>query len=300
MEGSLTGKELEILKNISTESAKKLSKVFSTLLGKNARMHFKEADVYPTDRVSSRFEGEYLCLKYNINDINKTGLYVVAKETALALSSVLLNKSQNSSAHELSPKDVEVCSQAFRKILEAESAIFAQMINKRFTFQLQDSKTEAPFKVLKEASAGVDEWIVCEYRLGIEGFSEGAVYGVYPKAFGQAVLEAAAGKISSKGEKINGWNPDSLKKGKTGGSMGDISLLLDTPLSLTVELGRAKMNLKDIMQLGIGSIVELDRMAGETVDIKVNNKLLAKGEVVVIDENFGIRIVSIAKPNERV
>lgn len=80
----------------------------------------------------------------------------------------------------------------------------------------------------------------------------------------------------------------------------NIGLLMDVPLQVTVELGRTKMVIKDILELGTGSIVELDKLAGEPVDLLVNGKLVAKGEVVVIDENFGLRITDIVSPAERV
>ena len=79
----------------------------------------------------------------------------------------------------------------------------------------------------------------------------------------------------------------------------NIGLILDVPLQVTVELGRTKKTIKDILELTNGSIVELDKLAGEPVDIMVNGKFLAKGEVVVIDENFGVRITDIVSPAER-
>ncbi len=80
----------------------------------------------------------------------------------------------------------------------------------------------------------------------------------------------------------------------------NIDLLLDVPLEITVELGRTTMLVKDILELGTGSVIELDKLAGEPVEIMVNNKLIAKGEVVIIDENFGVRITKIISPEERV
>lgn len=79
----------------------------------------------------------------------------------------------------------------------------------------------------------------------------------------------------------------------------NIGLILDVNLQVTVELGRTKKTIKEILDLTNGSIVELDRLAGEPVDINVNGKLIAKGEVVVIDENFGVRITDIVSPQER-
>ncbi|MDR0663778.1 MAG: flagellar motor switch protein FliN [Spirochaetaceae bacterium] len=80
---------------------------------------------------------------------------------------------------------------------------------------------------------------------------------------------------------------------------GNIGLLMDVFMEMTVELGRTKKLIKEILTMGEGTIIELDKLAGEPVDILVNHKLIAKGEVVVIDENFGVRVTEIVSPQER-
>ncbi len=78
-----------------------------------------------------------------------------------------------------------------------------------------------------------------------------------------------------------------------------LELLFDVPLKIVVELGRARMTLKQVMDLTVGSLIELDKLTGEPVDILVNGRLIARGEVVVIDENFGVRITEIISPKQR-
>lgn len=80
----------------------------------------------------------------------------------------------------------------------------------------------------------------------------------------------------------------------------DIEILLDIPLELSVELGRVSLLVQDVVDLSAGSIVELERAAGEPVDVLVNGRLVARGEVVVIEDNFGVRITEILSPQERV
>ncbi len=80
----------------------------------------------------------------------------------------------------------------------------------------------------------------------------------------------------------------------------DLDLILDIDLNVSVELGKVKMPVKDLLQLGQGSIVELAKSVGEPLDIYVNNTLIAKGEVVILDEKFGIRVADIINPIERV
>jgi flagellar motor switch protein FliN/FliY len=80
----------------------------------------------------------------------------------------------------------------------------------------------------------------------------------------------------------------------------DIDFILDIPLTVTVELGRARMLIGELLQLGQGSVVELAKFAGEPMDVFINQRLIAKGEVVVVNEKFGIRLTDIVSPAERV
>jgi flagellar motor switch protein FliN/FliY len=84
------------------------------------------------------------------------------------------------------------------------------------------------------------------------------------------------------------------------GAVQDIDLILDIPVQLTVELGRTKIPIRHILQLAQGSVVELDGLAGEPMDVLVNGCLIAQGEVVVVDEKFGIRLTDIITPSERI
>ena len=88
--------------------------------------------------------------------------------------------------------------------------------------------------------------------------------------------------------------------GLQGTETKNLNMLLDIPLQITVELGRTKRSVKEILELSQGSIIELDKLAGEPVDILVNNRLIAQGEVVVIDENFGVRVTDIISQTDRI
>ncbi|MBK6649471.1 MAG: flagellar motor switch protein FliN [Betaproteobacteria bacterium] len=85
----------------------------------------------------------------------------------------------------------------------------------------------------------------------------------------------------------------------TSAPLNDINMVLDIPVQLSVELGRTKVPIKYILQLGQGSVVELDALAGEPMDVLVNGYLIAQGEVVVVNEKFGIRLTDVVTPSER-
>lgn len=108
---------------------------------------------------------------------------------------------------------------------------------------------------------------------------------------------SAENRSSAKAEEFK-YQPFTDTK-KDGTPASDIDLIKDIPLELTVELGRSKKSISDILEFGLGTVVELNRLAGEPVDLMANGKLIAKGEVVVIDENFAIRITEILTHSKR-
>ena len=88
----------------------------------------------------------------------------------------------------------------------------------------------------------------------------------------------------------------------TGSPAGDLNLdvILDVPVSLSLEVGRARIPIRNLLQLNQGSVVELDRAAGEPLDVYVNGTLIAQGEVVVVNDRFGVRLTDVVSPSERI
>lgn len=113
----------------------------------------------------------------------------------------------------------------------------------------------------------------------------------------QAEAEAAALKMQPAAASIF---KDFAGQGKKEGTHNDIDFILDIPVQLTVELGRTKIAIKNLLQLAQGSVVELDGLAGEPMDVLVNGCLIAQGEVVVVNDKFGIRLTDIITPSERI
>ena len=114
----------------------------------------------------------------------------------------------------------------------------------------------------------------------VEGEGEGA---------GETAVEEQEGDTNQE----EGGKADEVKE-------ANLDLILDIPLSVTVELGRSKMLINDLLQLGQGSVVELTKLVGEPLEVLVNDKLVARGEVVVVNEKFGVRLTDIVTPMERV
>lgn len=109
----------------------------------------------------------------------------------------------------------------------------------------------------------------------------------------QTFADEKLGPLQSEG------SSSSSSAGENTARLGDISMVLDIPVQLSVELGRTRVPIKYILQLAQGSVVELDSMAGGPMDVLVNGYLIAQGEVVVVNEKFGIRLTDVVTPSER-
>jgi len=126
----------------------------------------------------------------------------------------------------------------------------------------------------------------------------GGGQGGFQQTFGQAFGAPAQGPAMAP-PNVQPIQFANLQSAPVGGEQGNIGLLMDVYMEMTVELGRTRKRIKDILGIGEGTIIELDKLAGEPVDILVNHKLIAKGEVVVIDENFGVRVTEIVSQIDR-
>jgi flagellar motor switch protein FliN/FliY len=111
---------------------------------------------------------------------------------------------------------------------------------------------------------------------------------------------ASAPVKDSSGAKKRPAEFSELKEGGVKSGSGDLDFIMDIPLEITVELGRTTMPIFDLLQLGQGSIVELSKVAGEPLEILVNKKLIARGEVVVVNEKFAIRLTDVVSTKERI
>ena len=141
---------------------------------------------------------------------------------------------------------------------------------------------------------------------GMQMSQMGQQMGQMGQQMGQMGQQMGSGYGSPMGG-FGGMNPPnvqpvqfaSLQMQQASPESGNIGLIMDVFMEMTVELGRTRKLIKEILGMGEGTIIELDKLAGEPVDILVNHKLIAKGEVVVIDENFGVRVTEIVSPMER-
>jgi len=148
-------------------------------------------------------------------------------------------------------------------------------------------------------------------NMGMQGMGMGGMQGMQMMGGGMGMPQGMGGMqgMQMMGGGMPGLGPTNVQPVQFPNLMqprlgaheaGNIGLIMDVSMEMTVELGRTRKLIKEILGMGEGTIIELDKLAGEPVDILVNHKLIAKGEVVVIDENFGVRVTEIVSPMERI
>jgi flagellar motor switch protein fliN len=186
-----------------------------------------------------------------------------------------------------------------------------EIIAKKTAEQIADklSNTEsapqaAPVQPIPAQSAPDQGGGMGAMNMPMNGMNGMPQMGQQPMGMG---MQMQGGVQAQGGMVMPGMNPNvqsvqfsPLLNGVTEAEQGNIGLIMDVFMEMTVELGRTRKMIKEILSMGEGHIIELDKLAGEPVDILVNHKPIAKGEVVVIDENFGVRVTEILSPAERI
>jgi flagellar motor switch protein FliN/FliY len=160
--------------------------------------------------------------------------------------------------------------------------------------------------------------VFAQYSFELDGVRPGSMFLVMDSAVGRSIAgtkpaqytsgssqggraaQAASTAPAGRSVEVQQVQFPTLTPVLSEGQSRNIEILLDVPMQVTVELGRTTMMIRDVLELGTGSIIELDKLAGEPVDLLVNSKLIARGEVVVIDESFGVRVTDIISPMERI
>lgn len=146
---------------------------------------------------------------------------------------------------------------------------------------------------VKEDAVTSDDWAAAmNEQAAAEGKTETSTEDDWAAAMSE---QAAQEKAAAPAAKIF----DQLSGGASANAEHGLELILDIPVQLTVELGRTKISIRNLLQLAHGSVVELDGLAGEPMDVLVNGTLIAQGEVVVVNDKFGIRLTDIITPQER-
>jgi flagellar motor switch protein FliN len=288
----------------------------SAYLQKGVRLSNAIVEVKSHDALVADFPRQYAQVSVGYTGaLSGKNLIVLNMNDAGVISSLMMGDESGKAPKELTEAHQSTLQELVNQLLSASATQLGERTGRR------GISTTPPSVSIVSGGADLDlplgDCVKITYNLNIEGLINSKMFHIIDLAMATDI--ARVGGRSTGGQSGGGFQNMPLSGGQMGGSgvgispvkfppLGEgmpqgigqnINLLLDVQLTLTVELGRTKQYVKDILGLGEGSIIELDKLAGEPVDLLVNNKLIAKGEVVVIDENFGVRVTDIVSPSER-
>ncbi len=315
--------------SLCTEAAQAMGTTLSTITGKTANISNPRLEVLTRDDYITQISGKLVQVSANYNEgILGDHSYVITEDAAKQVAALMMAQEEDEGA--LTEMALSALTEGFSQMSGAYTNVLEERIGKQV-------KTEVPKAEIRESSAEIvtpdghfmrvrydfasngnssfiDEIVDMEVvevvsqeagqsEVNIQPEGEDLQSDIFQAGLQQSVPSFNLGAEASVGAGNVGVQPVQfapLSQGPQQEVTGNIGLLMDVSMQLTVELGRTKMLIKDILGMGEGTIVELDKLAGEPVDLLVNGKLIAKGEVVVIDENFGVRVTDIISPMERI
>lgn len=315
----VTEQEKQGFLNIIKDQLPTAANTISTIITKKVSFSNMSLEVKPSVDVRSELIGEFLQVKIDFTEgISGDVLFVFKKQDAAVVADLMVGQDGSAPPLQLNDLYLSALGEAVSQINSAGITIISEKLNR--IIKTSPPKVEVisdPSKLMLPAGTNI---IKVSSSFMVEGLINSTMYQFFPVSLIKEVIPTAAAQVSYEMSKqpMGGAAaapsamplPTQVKvqqaqfpslnvQGISAEQAANIQLLMDVPMQLTVELGRARMLVKEILGLGEGSIIELDKLAGEPVDLLVNNKLIAKGEVVVIDENFGVRVTDIINPMER-
>jgi len=280
----------------------------SSVITKNVTMSNISVATSTAEGLKKILAGKLLEIKVTYSTGNM--YYYMRESEAVVISTLMMGQKETALT--------EMTSQAIKEAFSQMVGVSDSALINKFNGTLENTGIEVT--ILDDpSSVNITEAIVvASNNLSIEGEIENAPYvfaidmsllkGLSNKnkqnsaGFNNSPNNSGGGSFMNKDGNLNVQHADfnNLMPSTDVAEANNIGLLMDVTMNITVELGRATMTIRDILSLGEGSIIELQKLAGEPVDLLVNGKLIARGEVVVIDENFGVRVTDIISQADRV
>jgi flagellar motor switch protein FliN len=314
--GLLSPVEKDSLSELFNSTMQSVVPSLAGYLGKDIVISNAVVEIKSQDNIRNDFKKKYVQLPIDYSGgFNGKNLIIFNFADAEVISSLMMGDDSGAKPAELTEAHQstiqEFVNQMLSSVATGFSNKFARSIN-----------TSQPVLSIVEKASDLQlppgrDLIKITYNISIENLINSKFYHIMDLPLGTDLAKVRGGTqgsgqqqamqahsydaVDTAGQQV-GINPvkfPPLGESVPYGAGSNISLLMDVPMTLTVELGRTRQLVRDILGLGEGSIIELDKLAGEPVDLLVNGKLIAKGEVVVIDENFGVRVTDIVSPADR-
>lgn len=266
-----------------------IEKLLSSYLNKDLSFTPSGPHTFNYKEVKALFPGEILLCTLVCTDGGQGKIrFALSKESAGAIGDIL--NMGDGSAEFSQEQHLEPLRDLFKEIVSSFKGDISKEIGSPLAF---DDIKIVVMDLTPNDFAG-EPWTVSSFDVKSEDL-EHRIVTIISNEFYDSVFPHEAAAISLDDDNDNRLDPSRLSSSLS----EDIGLVMDIELPISIELGRTKMLIRDIVKLSSGSVVELNKLSGEPVDLYVNNKRFARGEVVVVDENFAVRITELSSPAER-
>ncbi len=295
------------------------STVVSTVIGKKIDFTAEICEKADFSAIQERIQAVVVSLNLSLKSGITGDMFLIMQKKDVAVLSDLMMMGDGSADYNEDHKDA--IGELFNQVMGA----FSTALGAEMGLSISAGSIEVTEFDLENPPFPADSLDMAIAKMNIEGQLDSYIALLIPESLGTQFVKKSSPKEESLGGDLGiGLNQsemddlnrmassfsssDGLDQFRESSPMGstydgpkeNIDLLLDVELEIYIELGKSSLSIKKILELAPGSIVELDKMAGEPVDLLVNNKVVAKGEVVVVDESFGIRIVSLVSAEDRI
>lgn len=327
----LSESDKDLLGEIGNISMGSASTALSTIINKMVNITTPKVSITTMEEIKKGFEMPYILLEVEyVEGLKGMNILLMKITDASVIADIMMGGTGERKSESLSEIEISAVSEAMNQMIGASATSLSTMLNIPINIsppiaKICDGKTEELSQNISEK-----ENIVCiSFKLTIDVLVDSEIMMLLPVKTSRDIIDKMIGNSEddlSKGRKVHeasepvfkpeGLEYETLKYNEPQPKVQraqfmpltpiaqkeqqNIDLILDIPLEISVVLGRTKKTIKEILSLGAGSLVELDKLTEEPVEILVNGKKVALGEVVVVDENFGVRITSIVSNVERV
>ncbi len=312
---ALNGDEKKSATEILSQAIPSGEKMLSELLGRATTISIVDVKAMSAQELGGLIKGRCLIAPVEIGDGGGNSVFLAEENQAAIMADLMIGQDGTNPPTTLEDLHLSAVAELTNQVVDAiVSNISTQVVRPMMTTPSEITMVNLKSGVVPGVNG---EAVVVDAELKIGDFNPGKVAFVFSGEVADLLKSGPKAPASSEGfisdvtaggeaktsapataQKVQAAE---LQEERTTPIMDhNLQLILDVPLQVTVELGRTEKLVRDVLDLSPGSVIELDKLAGEPVDILVNQKYIAKGEVVVIDENFGIRITDIIRPVDRI
>ena len=334
---SLSEVERDALGEIGNICMGSAATTLSILLSRKVSITTPKVSITSANEIRNQYPLPYLVIEVGyVQGVTGKNMLAIKESDALIIADLMMGNDGTNPPTELNDLYMSAVTEAMNQMMGSTATSLSTVFKKKVDISppqvnLVDLAADPSFV---ESFSGDEPIVRVNFRMEVEDLIDSEIMQILSMSAAKEMVDALLSPISDNSKAVNQSKPAAqavnsapqasvptpapkqpavqpvqhvqpaqfvpLKPAFTSAGDTNLGLIMDVPMQVTVELGRTRKLIRDILELTPGSVVELDKLAGEPVDILVNGKLIAKGEVVVIDENFGVRVTEIVGHLERI